>query len=55
MKPKSTISLSFEPALIATMDRRVRELDTDRSKYIRRLVREDMEAGKPAKKGAVRK
>lgn len=42
MKAK-TISLSFEPSLITVMDRRVRQLDTDRSKYIRKLVREDME------------
>lgn len=48
-----TVSFSFEPALIAVMDRRVLELDTDRSKYIRRLLREDLRGGARARAAPV--
>ena len=45
-----TISISLEPALVPKMEARARELDLNRSQYVRRLVREDLKGAltKPA-------
>jgi metal-responsive CopG/Arc/MetJ family transcriptional regulator len=36
-----TISLKAEPAIIEKLDQMVREEDSDRSKFIRKLIREE--------------
>lgn len=36
------ISLNLGGALIKRMDSRTKQLDTDRSKYVRHLIREDL-------------
>jgi metal-responsive CopG/Arc/MetJ family transcriptional regulator len=36
-----TISLKAEPAVIESLDQMVREEDSDRSKFIRKLIREE--------------
>lgn len=36
-------SVTFDPDLLAKMDARARELDLNRSQYLRRLAREDLE------------
>lgn len=38
-----TISINLGEALIRRMDSRTRELDTDRSKYLRHLIRDDLD------------
>lgn len=37
-----TISISLEPSLVPKMEARAKELDLNRSQYVRRLVREDL-------------
>lgn len=38
----ATITLSLDEELAAQMDEKIRRVDTDRSKYIRSLVRADL-------------
>ena len=40
-EPFITISLKAEPTIIEKLDQMVREEDSDRSKFIRKLIREE--------------
>lgn len=44
-----TISISLEPALVPIMEARARQLDLNRSQYVRRLVRDDLKRALEAK------